>query len=425
MTQRNVPEITADEILAPYQPGQPLTEQELALLNSLEENGIDISVFCIKTRRGQPYLDFEKMDAEQCFGILNLSYSTHSEITNKHLVDYLFLLFRLNVFYAGVQSELALNILVNISILYKSIDKHQLMLSLFEAVNNIVKNNDVVIGRHTINMLNMLANSYQQTDNTNEAINLYGGCLARSCDVMGEEAQESLATRNNLANCYGDIGEFDKALPMHVTCLEISEKKFGCLDRLSVNFLNNLATCHYSMGNFPEAFILHLDCLARRLSILEQDAPDTLTSLNDFVNCYERIACNGMVPQLLRKSITRIDMTLDGKLSAIITCIHGIGYQYYNLHQPIKALPFLQVYVEYLSSSPDGDVRTRLKAYNNLATCHECLGEIDIALSFFEKSLEASTREFGEKESITLTSQHGVAVCYDRMGEFWYCATDF
>jgi tetratricopeptide (TPR) repeat protein len=121
-----------------------------------------------------------------------------------------------------------------------------------------------VLGPNHPHFRNTLADAYQETGPTAEAIPLYERTLTDCERVLGPEHPDTLASRNNLAYTYQEADGTEEAISLFERALTDRERVLGPDHPDTLLPSNNLAHVYKKAGRIAEAESLRADVERRR-----------------------------------------------------------------------------------------------------------------------------------------------------------------
>jgi tetratricopeptide (TPR) repeat protein len=135
--------------------------------------------------------------------------------------------------------------------------------------------------QETLTAMNQLANDYDDSNRTEEAIVLYKETLALRQEKLGLDHPDTLSSLNNLAAAYANSGRLEEAVEPFRQLFEERKKRLGLDHPDTLRSMWSLANCYLQTGHREKG----LSILDQTLTVLQQNPSiedsKTLTLMSD------------------------------------------------------------------------------------------------------------------------------------------------
>lgn len=220
----------------------------------------------------------------------------------------------------------------------------------------------------------------------------------------------------NLAgSCFIYVADTDKALPLLEESVAIRKREMGNHPH-TVNSLNNLAKVYEQRCQYERALSLYEEAVHIARNIPGNNVRSIVTLLCNWAGCCTRAGQYSEARRLAGKALeiarTRLGRDYDTALA-----LNLAGSIHLELGQFHEAIPLLQEALAMMRSGmPPGHPQIATSV-SNLAAAYEGIGEIDLALQFYEEVL-AGYRKGGEPSNDLPVFLHNLASVYQRGGRY-------
>jgi len=228
--------------------------------------------------------------------------------------------------------------------------------------------------KHTLVVMNNLANAYENIGEFERALRLAEAVASRLQETEGMESRETLIAMHGLALLYHSMGEDRRALPIELRTLEFRKKALGPIDSDTLSSMDGLAIIYRSLGQISNAITIGEETVALARTNLGPDDPMTLSAMGNLANSYQ-----------------------------------GSG-------RVKDALPLRKEVVEHRSRIYGADNPSTLISMMNLATAYEMDGDIKEAIELHEETLRLRRLKLRPDDPAIYYSMHNLAAAYSSGG---------
>lgn len=241
-----------------------------------------------------------------------------------------------------------------------------------------------------------------------------------------KQAQDALAHRDDvgaklkLANLYKDQGQYDKAEGLYIESLERRRSMLGEDHPDTLDSINCLAVLYSEQGRYGKAEELYIECLMKRRATLGEDHPDTLSSINGLAVLYYRQGRGAYdkAEELYVECLEKRRAKLGDDHPETMNTINGLANLYKDQGRYDEAE---KLYVECLESRRaklGGDHPDTLMSINGLASIYCEQQRYDMAEVLYIECLEKRRAKLGNDHPKTLWSINNLAALYRREGRY-------
>ncbi len=249
-----------------------------------------------------------------------------------------------------------------------------------------------------------------------EALPLHERTLADQERVLGPDHPETLNSRSNLAECLGSLGRSAEALPLNERTLADREQVLGPDHPNTMTSRSNLASHLKYLGRAGEALPLHERTLADRERVLGPDHPDTLISRNNLALCLGSLGRSAEALPLNERTLADRERVLGPDHPETLSSRNNLASRLESLGRAGEALPLHEHTLSDRERVQGPDHPDTLASRNNLAMCLTSLGRAGEGLPLYERTLANCERELGPDHPDTLASRNNLASCLGSLG---------
>jgi tetratricopeptide (TPR) repeat protein len=255
-----------------------------------------------------------------------------------------------------------------------------------------------------------LAQSYQMTGRTAEAIVLYEQVLAET-ELLGEDHSDVLTTRGNLALAYLSTGRASEARDLQKQVLAESQRILGDDHPETVRARNNLAGAYLTAGRPTEAIPLQEKVMADWQSILGEKHPETLIARSNLAHSYALAGRIAEAIDLQEQVVADRERILGNDHPDTVRAHNNLAYSYMLTGRAAEAILLQEKVVADWQHMLGADHPDTLNARRILANSYASEGRVREAIALLERDL--AVRE------LTLGKDHPDAVATRRVLERW------
>ena len=233
---------------------------------------------------------------------------------------------------------------------------------------------------------------------------------------LGPNAKHTLAVMNNLANSYENIGQFEKALPLAEAVVERLQKTQGMKSRETLIAMHGLAYLYHTMGHDEKALPLELKTLELRKSVLGVADPETLSSMDGLGMIY---GSQGQITNAIAiceetVAIARTNLSPDDPMT--LSAMGNLASAYQRNRRIKDALPLRKEVLERRQKIYGPESPQTLISMMNLATAYEMDGDIKAAIELNEEALRLRLLKLRPDDPAAYSSMHNLAAAYSKGG---------
>ena len=266
--------------------------------------------------------------------------------------------------------------------------------------------------------VNELATCLESLGRAGEALPLYQATLEASERVLGPEHPDTLISCNNLASCLDSLGRAGEALPLYQATLEARERVLGPEHLGTLLSMNNLAICLSTLGRVGEALPLYQTTLEVRERVLGPEHPDSLLSMNNLAGYLASLGRVGEALPYTERALATLEQILGPEHPRTLTCRTNLGMNFWALGRAAEALPLLERTLAASERVLGSKHPDSLSCRTGLGVCLRYLGRPSDAISLHKSAMEIRERVFGPEHPDTLVSSHNMAICLYDLGRY-------
>jgi tetratricopeptide (TPR) repeat protein/tRNA A-37 threonylcarbamoyl transferase component Bud32 len=221
-----------------------------------------------------------------------------------------------------------------------------------------------------------------------------------------------------LGKSLGGLGYFDPAEKVLQRARATREQLLGHDDPDTLSTLNNLADLYQRLSRYDEAEALYKQVLEARRRTRGAGHHDTLTSMNDLATLYDARGRYGEAEALYKQALDALrDTQAPDHPDALITMGNLAGlYQERGRLDEAEAL-FKQV-LEARRRTLPADHPDALRSMNDLAALYDTRGRYEKAEPLYKEALAGLRRTLGPDHPDTLISMNNLATMYRDEGRY-------
>ncbi|MCP3979652.1 MAG: serine/threonine protein kinase [bacterium] len=240
----------------------------------------------------------------------------------------------------------------------------------------------------TLNTKNDLAVLYVDRGRLDEAERLHVEILEARRRVLGPEHPLTMRSMTNLAVVYGRQSRFDEEEALLQETIDLQRRVVGPYNAATLRTVNNLAVLYTNLGRYEDAEPLHRHALDGRRESLGSDHPETLNSMHNLAVLYDRQERYADAEPLYLETLELQRRVLGLNHPETLISSYNLGELYVRSGKHAQGVPFLLDALagqrELLGEShPD-----TLDTMYNLACASALLGREQEALQFLGDALD-------------------------------------
>lgn len=182
----------------------------------------------------------------------------------------------------------------------------------------------------------------------------------------------------------------------------------------------NLGLYYSNQRNFTEAIKNLEKSLAIRQQFLPPGHRDFYNVFQQLAYCYPELGNMDKTLQYYQRGLQIAEKHYGEKSCQYAESLSSLSFCSWTMERDLPGgVQSAEKAIEIYESIGYGATGECARAYNNLAICHQYLGNIDKALLYNEKALHLRIQLFGEHDcDNTLTSINNIALCYSKQGHY-------
>lgn len=238
--------------------------------------------------------------------------------------------------------------------------------------------------------VNNLAGLYHYLGNYEQAELFYLQAKDIRMRFFGETHEIVANSLNNLAALYKDMGAYDKAENLQLQALDILAKVKGENDPLYATSLNNLASLYKKTQKFKKAEELLLKAKAIRLEVLGNKHPYFAQSLNNLAHLYSEMGDYKAAEVLLLEALDIYGQVLGKEHRLYASTLNNLASLYEKMQKYEAGEPLLLQAKKIYKTKLGTEHPSFARSLNNLASLYYNMNELDTALYYCLKSIDAN-----------------------------------
>lgn len=292
-----------------------------------------------------------------------------------------------------------------------------------------------------------------------DAERLYREALAGRRRVLGDDARETIHTRNNLGVLLTDKGEWQEAEDLLLEAERRARATLGLEDELTLAILGNIGRLAYrrgdataveeiyravldatrrslgddhhgivipimnlgallqEVGELEEAGRLLTEARDRSKELLGDDHPTTLAVERQYAEWLHSTGQVNAAGQLFRRVAADLQRVLPADHPEIFAAIHSLAHWHEQQHDFATAKPLYEEAVRGKRAILGDTHPDTLDSVNNLGNCLIQLDELDQAEPLLRETFEVRHRQLGPGHAYTRISGNNLAMLLQRQGK--------
>ena len=268
----------------------------------------------------------------------------------------------------------------------------------------------------TLASRNNLAGTYRASGRLDKAIALYEQNLEDSIRVLGTDHPSTLTSRLNLAGAYQAAGRLSEAIPLYEQVFSGRSRVLGPDHRSTLMSRDELAGAYREAGRFDEAITLKKQILADAMRIMGPDSPGASAARSNLAATYRDAGRLDEAITLYQENLDNVTRTLGLDHLETLASRHRLAGAYRDAGRLDEAIPLFEQNLTDFTRLAGPDHPHTLASRGTLAGAYRDAERLDEAISLFEQNLEDRTRTLGLDHPETLASRHSLAGAYRDAG---------
>ena len=199
---------------------------------------------------------------------------------------------------------------------------------------------------------------------------------------------------------------------------EICKEEYGEDAPETLTSLNNRASMYGYVGNYEKSLELHKEAYEKRCRILGEEHSDTLTSLNNLAEMYGELGSYEKKVELHKKVYERRCKILGEEHSDTLTSLNNLAATYGEVGNYEKGLELHKEVYEKSCKMLGEEHPETLMNLNGLAVAYGHIGNYKKELKLQKEVYEKSCKILWEEAPFTLMSLNNLAGVYSELGRY-------
>jgi tetratricopeptide (TPR) repeat protein len=248
-----------------------------------------------------------------------------------------------------------------------------------------------------------------------EALALFERAYVLRKDSLGDEHEDTLASRSGVGSALGQLQKLTEAERTVRETLEAYERVLGEDHKETLDTKALLAQQVYNLGRYDESESISRDILERRLRIL---GPDHVDTINSMASLGKFLINRGRYDDAEKVLTEVIEARRRTSGPGLADSLSNLGTVLNRKKEYAKAEPYYRESLELNRREHGEDHPATVAEINNLASLLMEIGKLDEAESLAHEALEKSRRIFGNEHLKTLTTMNVMGQVYFRQNKF-------
>ena len=213
------------------------------------------------------------------------------------------------------------------------------------------------------------------------------------------------------------LGQPREAIPLFLRARETHKSLLGDDHPDTLMSMNNLGIGYQDAGKLDLALPLLEETLKLRKAATGADHPETLLSMNNLAACYIAAGKPDLAVPLLEQALKLRKAKLGTDHPHTITSMNNLAMGYQAVGKLELALPLLDETRKLSKAKLGADHPDTLDSMNNLAMGYRAVDKLELALPLLEETLKLSKAKQGADHPSTLTIMNNLALGYQEAGK--------
>lgn len=225
-----------------------------------------------------------------------------------------------------------------------------------------------------------------------------------------------LAVHNELGSLYRGQSQFQPSLSAFEKARELAASLYGADSLQYATVLNNMAGTYRLSGVLPQAIQLFLQSLELYRECGEEDSYLYASGLNNLSLAYQQDRQFQPAIQCLEQAL-QIMQRLPQHQQELAITYNNLTALYFTVGDQEKASQCAEQALAEFDKCADGDNLHYAAGLNSLASCLYAAGDLERALTTFQKSARYTVRYFGENIEYAITCQN-MRWVHEKLGQY-------
>ena len=268
----------------------------------------------------------------------------------------------------------------------------------------------------TLASRNSLAGVYRDAGRLDKAISLYEQILEDSIRILGLDHPSTLTSRFNLAGAYRATGRLDEATTLYEQVFNGRSRVLGPDHRSTLMSRDELAETYWEAGRFDEAITLFKQILDDALRVMGPDSPGASAARNNLAATYRDAGRLDEAITLYQENLDDVTRIMGLDHSETLASRHCLARAYRDADRLDEAIPLFEQNLDDVARTLGLDHPETLASRHSLAGAYREAGRLDEAIPLFEQNLTDFIRILGPDRPDTFTSRSTLAGAYQAAG---------
>nr|WP_279078830.1 CHAT domain-containing tetratricopeptide repeat protein [Catenibacterium mitsuokai] len=291
--------------------------------------------------------------------------------------------------------------------------------SAYKMIYNLYKSKLGRKNKYTIDVLELLADSYRYLGVYNKALELYKEiCIIRK-EISGKYSSAALRIYNKIAISYDKLGDYKKEFELENRVYNVAKDLFGENHTDTLKYLSNLAVSYYRLGDYKKSLTLLKTVNTKIKNKLEENHPDTFVALENVALSYRAIGDYNKACELENIVYNARKEILGEKHPDTFVALENVALSYRAIGDYNKACELENIVYNARKEILGEKHPDTLTALLNLAISYSCLGDYNKALELGKTVYSATKELLGENHPDTLSTLWNLASFYSYLGDYY------
>jgi len=236
--------------------------------------------------------------------------------------------------------------------------------------------------------------------------------------VLGEHAEETLASRDSLALIYVQQTHYAQAEAVYKQVLQARRQYFGENRSETLDTMMNYAFLYYYMGRYPEAESMLVDVVKKRRRLFPGELQALMVSLSSLTGVYSAEGKLADAEPIALESLELSRRLHGDDHPDTLNCLHDVARIYRWRGDYENAEKLLSEQLERSRRVLGPEHPDTLVAVNDLAVIYRLEGRYAESIEMLQQLTEVNRRVKGEEGYSTLANRINMVMVLNAMGRF-------
>ena len=260
----------------------------------------------------------------------------------------------------------------------------------------------------TLAALGKLASGYLKAGRTADAITVYMRNLAARERAQGPGDPGTITARASLADCYRQAGQLKEAIDLYERVLSDRERIQGArhLDTLAAR--GSLAFAYRSAGRMREALPVYARALADREKVQGAHHPDTLAARGNLASAYHSAGRLKDAIPVYERTLHDWEQVHGPYHPRTLTARGNLASAYHSARRLADAIAIYERTITDCETVLGHDHADTLTLRSNLGLACHTAGRLTDAIAIFRRTIADSERALGPDHPLTQTARENL-----------------